>query len=245
MDESASPYISVIIPAYNEAQRLENSIATLRKHMDASGRSYEVILVIEKSSDASLEIARNSCSAPFEVIGNEVRRGKGYAVRCGMLCARGEIAFYMDADLSTSLADMERFITHMETYPYLHVIIGNRQHRQSQIMRLQSTTRRNMGKSFNLILRSITGLHWQDTQCGFKAFRASARQEIFSRQRLDGFAFDAEVLLLAKALGFQVQDMPVEWTNAEGSKVHIFRDSVHMLLDTLRLPGLVRRAVKS
>ncbi len=241
-----APYLSLVIPAYNEAKRLPPTMARLEEFARDFKRSMEVLIVVEKSTDGTLEIARELASqqAHFagvtEVIDNTVQRGKGYAVRSGMLRAKGEFVFYMDADLSVPLREIELFLTAFEEQPDAQVLIGNRQHARSRITVSQSWMRRSMGQTFNRILGllAIAGTR-RDTQCGFKAFRRDAAQAIFSRQQIDGFAFDVEVLLLAEQLGFQIADLPVEWINSPESKVHIFRDSVQMLRDAIRVRRIV------
>jgi dolichyl-phosphate beta-glucosyltransferase len=241
MSTSGEPFLSIVIPAYNEVHRLEASIRALREYLHSAPWSHEVLLVIERSTDGTLALARRLTEghAAFRVIGHDVQRGKGHAVRSGMLQARGEIAFFMDADLSTPLPEVERFLARFAEPPPVDVLAGNRRHTHSAILKRQDFVRRKMGQSFNGLLRAIVGIRLADTQCGFKAFRREAREAIFGMQQLDGFAFDVEVLLLAEKLGFKVEDMPVEWSNAEGSKVHIVRDSLRMLVDAIRVRRLV------
>ncbi len=241
MPENGEPFVSIIIPSYNEAHRLEASITALDEFLRGADWSREVILVVEKSTDNTLAIARRiAATRPWlDVVGNEVQRGKGYAVKVGMLKARGDVAFFMDADLSTSLGEIDRFIDRFAAAPSVDVLVGNRQHLRSEITVQQGVLRRKMGQTFNAILRLITGIRLQDTQCGFKAFRRAAREAIFPLQRLDGFAFDVETLLLADRLGFAVEDMPVEWKNSAGSKVRIVRDSFRMLRDAIRVRRLI------
>jgi dolichyl-phosphate beta-glucosyltransferase len=241
MPASGAPFVSLIIPAYNEALRLEASVRALRDYLGFAQWPYEVILVVERSSDGTLELARRLTAgqAEFLVLGNDVHRGKGYAVRCGMARARGELAFFMDADLSTPLPEIDGFLAYFEAYPDVDILVGNRQHPHTNIVKHQSLLRRKMGQAFNTVLRCIAGVSLRDTQCGFKAFRRKAREKIFARQTLDGFAFDVEVLLLAQRMGFRWQDLPVQWTNAEGSKVHLIRDSLRMLRDAFRIRRIV------
>lgn len=245
MSDSGVPYVSIIIPAYNEAHRLEASITALDGYLAAVPWSHELILVVEKSTDGTLELARRILAGrrAVEIVGHDVQRGKGYAVRAGMLRARGEIAFFMDADLSTPPAEMDRFIERFSKNPRVDVLVGNRQHGRSQILMHQHFLRRKMGQMFNAILRVIAGIRLADTQCGFKAFRRTAREAIFALQKLDGFAFDVEVLLLAERLGFVVEDMPVQWSNAQGSKVRIIRDSCRMLADAIRVRRMVGKSL--
>jgi glycosyltransferase involved in cell wall biosynthesis len=202
-----------------------------------------VLIVVEQSTDGTLEIAAGLAAqqAHFQVIDNGPQRGKGHAVREGMRRARGEIAIYMDADLSVPLAEVPAFLRKFEESPEVDVLVGNRQHPGSRITRRQSVLREGMGQIFNRILRALIGVDRRDTQCGFKAFRRAACREVFARQTIDGFAFDVEVLLLAERLGFVIEDLPVEWINSPESKVHIFRDSLRMLADAWR----VRRSVES
>ncbi len=241
MPENGEPFVSIIIPSYNEAHRLEASITALDEYLRRAPWSREVILVVEKSTDDTLLLAQRIAETKpwLHVVGNEVQRGKGYAVKVGMLRARGEFAFFMDADLSTALVEMDRFLARFSSAPSVEVLVGNRQHARSEITVQQGVLRRKMGQTFNGILRLITGIRLQDTQCGFKAFRRKARESIFPLQKLDGFAFDVEVLLLADRLGFVVEDMPVEWKNATGSKVRIIRDSFRMLCDAIRVRRLI------
>lgn len=245
MSDSGTPFVSIVIPAYNEAGRLEASLTALAAYLASATWTHEVILVIEKSTDGTLELAqRLATRLPFmQVIGHDVQRGKGYAVRAGMLRARGEIAFFMDADLSTPLSEVGHFIGRFSAAPAVDVLVGNRQHADSEILMRQHFLRRRMGQTFNGILRAIAGIRLADTQCGFKAFRRAAREAIFPLQKLDGFAFDVEVLILAERLGFALGDMPVKWSNAEGSKVRIVRDSWRMLCDAMRVRRLVARTL--
>jgi dolichyl-phosphate beta-glucosyltransferase len=243
---SGVPFLSLVIPAYNEAQRLEASLLALREHLASANVSHEVVLVVERSTDGTLELARRLTAgqAAFHVIGNETQLGKGHAVRTGMLAAQGEIAFFMDADLSTPLTEISAFLAYFDAHPEIDVLVGNRAHARSEILKMQSIVRRKMGQTFNAVLRAIVGIRISDTQCGFKAFRHTARQAIFSRQKLNGFAFDVEVLLLAEKLGHRITDLPVQWKNSEGSKVHLIRDSFRMLRDALRVRRIVDQAMR-
>ncbi len=238
---SETPFLSLVIPAYHEAGRLPRALEELAKFGDGLGFPFEVWIVVEHGGDETLEIAAAFAArqAHFQVIDNPVHRGKGCAVRTGMLRARGEVVFYMDADLSVPLREVTAFLDQLRAHPEIDVLIGNRQHAGSRITRAQRWLRRTMGQTFNRILQSVALAPARDTQCGFKAFRRAAAQSIFSRQTLDGFAFDVEVLLLAERLGHRVADLPVEWINSPESKVRIVRDSLQMLCDAVRVRRLV------
>ena len=237
--------LSIVIPAWNEAARLPSSLEQLRAFREGLALDVEILLVVEPSADATLEIAQAfAARAPyFQVIANPVHGGKGFATRTGMLRAQGDYVFYMDADLSVPLGEMLGFLEEFKARPELHVLVGNRAHAQSRITRRQTLLRQRMGQLFNRVLQGLALVSLADTQCGFKAFRREAAREIFSRQTLDGFAFDVEVLLLAQGLGYPVADLPVEWINAPESKVNILADSVRMLLDSARLRRRVEKAL--
>jgi dolichyl-phosphate beta-glucosyltransferase len=237
------PHLSLVIPDFDEARRLPPTIEALHRFCESLPFACEIIIVVEKSRDDTLALARDRVGErpAFTVIDNVVQRGKGFAVRTGMLRSRGEFVFYMDADLSVPLREVRAFLAYFDAHPAAAVLIGNRQHARSHIVRRQSLLRRTLGQCFNLFLRSAGLVAIHDTQCGFKAFRHSAAHAIFRRARINGFAFDVEVVLLAQRLGFAIADLPVEWINSPASHVHIVRDSLRMVRDTLRARRHVRR----
>jgi dolichyl-phosphate beta-glucosyltransferase len=248
---------SIVIPAYNEAKRLPASIRDLRSFFSglvgspdtnsSTSLAFEILIVVEKSNDDTLESARRAAAddSRIQVIDNQVQRGKGYAVKSGMLRARGELVFFMDADLSTPLAEVVVFLSHFSSHPETDVVIGNRAHVKSQILKKQSWLRRNLGRSFNQLVRLLGVQGIYDTQCGFKAFRSAACREIFSRQTIDGFAFDVEILLLAERLGFKTDVLPVRWINAPDSKVRILVDPFRMIWDLVRIRWIVQRTLQA
>ena len=243
---SEIPYLSIVVPAYNEALRLPPTLEKLAEFCRDFGRSHEVLIIVERSTDGTLDIAARCAAqqAHFHAVDNLVQRGKGCAVRAGMLRARGEYIFYMDADLSVPLAAVPEFLARFESAPRADVLLGNRQHAMSRISRRQAWLRRTMGQTFNRILKACGVASLHDTQCGFKAFRREAARAIFSRQTIDGFAFDVEVLLLAERLGYKIADLPVEWINSPESKVRIVHDSLAMLRDTLRVRSAVAKTLR-
>ena len=243
---SDNPYLSIVVPAYNEARRLPQTLDKMADFLGQIGKPYEVLIIVERSTDGTLDIAARFAArqAHFFAVDSPVQRGKGHAVRTGMLRARGAFIFYMDADLSVPLPAVTDFLARFESEPPADVLLGNRQHARSRITRPQSFLRRTMGQTFNRILAAAGLAAHHDTQCGFKAFRREAARAIFSRQTLDGFAFDVEVLLLAQRLGYRIDDHPVEWINSPESKVRILRDSLAMLWDTLRVRRVVEGNIK-
>ncbi len=266
--------LSVVIPAYREAARLPANllrIATFLRDRHAAGAlpgaadGCEVLVVVEKSGDATLERSREAAAAAcradgpggddgwlsITVIDNAVQRGKGYAVRSGMRRATGDIALFMDADLSTPLEAIPRFLAHFAAHPEIDLLIGNRRHPAARMARSQGWLRRRLGGLFSALVRVAGGsgsllpaAAQADTQCGFKAFRREAAREIFSRQRLDGFSFDVEILALAAALHLRVEDLPVNWENSPGSTLRLVQDGWTMLRDLVAMRSLVRRTLR-
>ncbi len=255
MSSSVPFSLSIIIPAYNEAGRLPRNLARVAACCEAlalpSGAGgeagWEVLVMVEKSPDDTFEAVRAAAAGhpQIQVIDNEVQRGKGYAVRQGMRRARGEIALFMDADLSTPLSEVSKFLDYFAAHPEVDVLIGNRRHPSSHIGQSQGLLRRTLSLIFSKLVRGRIGLgKWSDTQCGFKAFRRVAASEIFSRQRLDGFSFDVEILVLAEKLGLRVVDLPVEWFDVKATTLRILRDGWMMLRDISRVRTLVARTLR-
>lgn len=206
-----------------------------------------MIIVVEPGTDSTREIASEAAAREpnFRMLTPAARRGKGHAVRTGVRAATGDLAFYMDADLSVPIGEVDTFVAHFRENPELDVLFGNRQHALSRITRRQSWLRDHLGQTFNVILKTLGAARARDTQCGFKAFRREAAAAIFSRQRLDGFAFDVEVLLLAERLDLRIADRPVEWINSPESKVSLLRDSTRMLWDALRVRRIVAASLRA
>ena len=242
MSNEIRPLLSLVIPAYNEQNRLPATFQQIREHITKWAFPFELIIVVEPSEDRTLELVRDEAqSLPnLVVLTNSKRRGKGFAVRNGMLQARGSYIFFSDADLSTPLEDLDKGLTLLRHDQSIDVLVGNRQHPNSQIVQHQTMMREYMGKVFNRMVQALAGLNLSDTQCGFKGFRYQAAKEIFGRQQTDGFAFDIEVLLLAKAMNFSVVEAPVRWKNSPASHVRIVGDSLQMLRDVAGVRKLVR-----
>jgi dolichyl-phosphate beta-glucosyltransferase len=238
--------LSLVIPAYNEERRLPESLRDIQSFFKQMPEGLEILVIVEKSSDRTVEVGRATVAGDprFQIIDNQVHRGKGFAVKSGMLRAKGDLVIFMDADLSTPLAEVFSFVQHFAQHPDVDVLIGSRAHAKSQIVKKQSWLRQNMGRTFNKFVKSIALGDIEDTQCGFKAFRKRACAEIFARQKTDGFAFDVEILMLARALGFKVDILPVRWVNSPDSKVRIWIDPLKMLWDLFRIRRLVRRSVR-
>jgi dolichyl-phosphate beta-glucosyltransferase len=229
--------ISIIIPAYNEEKRLPSTLAQVLDYLRQREWSFaEVIVVDDGSTDgtaaAAEEVARNT--PIVRLLRNTGNRGKGYSVRHGMLEAKGEWSLFSDADLSAPIEELGKLWDAVEKLG-ANVAIGSRALNRALIGVHQSMFREYGGRVFNLILRLITGLPFWDTQCGFKLFETRAAREIFRRQQLEGFGFDAEVLFLARMLGNRIVEIPVRWNHVEGTKMRLMQDSVGMIIDLLRI----------
>jgi dolichyl-phosphate beta-glucosyltransferase len=245
MSNQIRPLLSLVIPAYNEAERLPATLQRLQEHRRSWNFSSEIIIVVEPSEDGTFLLAENAAksNSGVVVLTHHERRGKGFAVRNGMLCAKGDFIFFTDADLSTPLEDLDAGLQRFRKDRSIDLIVGNRQHPETRILLHQNLSREWMGKIFNRIAQKMTGLNIRDTQCGFKGFRHRAAKEIFGRQRIDGFSFDVEVLLLAQAMGFSTIEVPVHWTNSPTSRVRVLHDSVGMLGDLFRIRRLVKKTL--
>ncbi len=229
--------ISIVIPAYNEERRLPSTLEAVLGHLRGAGfSSAEVLVVDDGSQDKTASIARDFASRHPEIrlLENPGNRGKGYAVRHGMLEAQGDWILFTDADLSAPIAELDKLLAAARKRG-AQVAIGSRALDRSLIQVHQSVFRENAGRIFNLCMRVVTGLPLWDTQCGFKLFEAHAAREIFRRQRLDGFSFDVEALFLARKLGFLTVEVPVRWSHAEGTKVRMFSDSLLMFVDLFQV----------
>ncbi len=241
-----TPEFSLVIPAYNEERRLPASMERILAFCPGIARSWELVVVVERSTDATARLAGAIAARhpAIRVLANTVQLGKGYALRCGVAAAAGDVVFTMDADLSVPLDHVPLFLDEFRNRPAVDVLVGNRQHPASRIPVRQSLLRERMGQAFNGIVRAAAGFRLRDTQCGFKALRREAARAIYERQTLDGFACDVEVLMLAERMGFRVEDLPVVWANSPDSRVRIVRDGFRMLVDVLQVRRIVERTLR-
>jgi len=244
MTETPAGDVSIVVPAYAEQGRIGPAVQSLCAYAREFPRLREVLVVNEPSGDRTAEVARAAAGGNplVRVVENPEHRGKGFAVRSGMLAAAGEIIFFMDADLSVPLRHVAPFVAHLDAHPQTAVAIGSRRHPASVISKRQYFLREQAGRGFNHLVRALGLSVSKDTQCGFKAFRREAAREIFTRTRVDGFAFDAEALLIAERLGLRVDELPVEWINDEHTKFHAVRDGWRSVRDLWRVHGMHRRS---
>jgi len=228
--------LSIVIPAYNEEKRLPQ---TLRQVLDWFVRGNfsfrEVIVVDDGSRDGTARVVEEfaNTNANLRLARNPGNRGKGYAVRHGMLEAKGEWILYTDADLSTPITEIEK-LCRAAREQNAAIAIGSRAVDRSLVEVHQPALRELSGRCFNLVMRAVTGLPFRDTQCGFKLYRADAARQVFSRQQQEGFSFDVEDLLIAKKLGVRAVEVPVRWANVEGTKVRLSQ-GIKSFLDLVKI----------
>jgi glycosyltransferase involved in cell wall biosynthesis len=229
--------LSVVVPAYNEARRLRTSLPPLLDTVSDIGA--ELIVVDDGSDDDTSEVAAAHLAGlpGAKVVRLALNSGKGAAVRAGVAHARGRSIVFMDADLATDLGDLPALLDALET---ADVAIGSRGLPEATVEGA-TKTRAGMGRVFNRLARAITGLDVRDTQCGFKAFRAPVAQLLFHLGVVDGFAFDVEILALARRMGYRVAEVPVHWHAIEGSRVDVVRDPARMARDVLLTQARWRR----
>ena len=213
--------LSVVVPAYDEQERLGTSLERMTAYLRSQSNEFEILVIDDGSSDQTAPIAREfaqRCSSTIRVFSNACNRGKGYSVRRGMLLCRGRYGLLSDADLSTPIEELPNLRERMDR-DGLAIVFGSRDTQGAQVEVRQPFWRESSGKLFNRLMRSITGLPFSDTQCGFKLFDLQQSRILFELQRIDGFGFDVELLYLARKRALDVLEVPVTWRNAEGSKV--------------------------
>jgi glycosyltransferase involved in cell wall biosynthesis len=210
-----------VIPAYNEEKRLPASLDAVVAYLANAGFSFSELIVVDDGSKDSTAavVERYQRTHPcVRLLRNPGNRGKGYSVRNGMQEAKGEWVLFSDADLSSPIEELGKLLGEAQKADAA-VAIGSRALDRSLVAVHQSGFREASGRFFNFVMRTLTGLPFQDTQCGFKLYRADAAKAVFSRQILDGFSFDVEDLCIAKHCGFKTLEVPVRWSNVEGTKV--------------------------
>jgi len=225
--------LSIVIPAYNEESRLPKTLDLIFAYLNARPFRAEILVVDDGSSDRTAEIA-NAARQKYpalRLVSNGKNRGKGFSVRHGMLEARGRIALFTDADLSSPIEECEKLFAAIDAGN--EVAIGSRALDRSLITTHQSRLRELAGMIFNAFVQLSMGLPFRDTQCGFKAFVREPSRIVFEQQRIERFGFDPEILFLAKRHGLRTSEVPVRWGHDPATKVHMLRDSLMMFFDLL------------
>jgi dolichyl-phosphate beta-glucosyltransferase len=238
--------LSIVVPVFNEERRLPRLLDVVMRDGDqivaAAGFTLAELIVVDAASTdntAALLAASDDVDGRLVTRRLEGNRGKGAAVRDGVLAARSPLVLMTDVDLSTPLEDLEQLALALGDEG--DVAIGSRALDASRVLGRQPRHRELMGKTFNVGVRLVTGLPWRDTQCGFKLFRLATTRRLFELQRVDGFAFDVELLVLARRLGLRVREVPVRWVNDPDTRVGLMTSSAEMARDTLRIAYRARR----
>jgi len=229
------PAYSIVIPAYNESTRLGATLERVLAYVHAQGWNAEVIVVNDGSRDNTADIVRTFAAQDpvLRLVENPGNHGKGYSVRNGMLNARGRILLFSDADLSSPIEEAPKLFQALEQGA--DIAIGSRWLRAETQTQRQPLHRQLFGRIFNLLLRIMLGLHFKDTQCGFKAFRQPAAKAIFPLQKIERWGFDPEILFLARKLKFKVQEVSVAWAHRDGTSINPLVDGIRMFEEMLRI----------
>ena len=236
--------ISIVIPAFDESERLGDSVRKILTFIRDEKLNAELIIVDDGSRDNTAEIARTACAEFSDLETNVIRyeqnRGKGYAVKTGLLAAKGDVALFSDADLSTPISELYKLVKPIQNGEY-DVTFGSRALDRSLIGTHQPWRREQGGKVFNFIVRMLTGLPFWDTQCGFKAFNLQKFRPLLQLMKIDRFGFDVEFLYVANYKGLRLKEIPVRWDHCEGTKISVFRDSQRMFNEV----RLIRKNAKN
>ena len=226
---------SIVIPAYNESARIGGTMEKILAFSARSGWRAEILIVNDGSDDDTAQIVRQHAAAnpAVRLIENPGNHGKGYSVRNGVLHAQGQVILFSDADLSSPIEESTTLFAALAEGA--DVAIGSRWLRSELQTQRQPLHRQLYGRIFNLLLRLILGLHYKDTQCGFKAFTRRAALTIFPLQKIGRWGFDPEILYLARKFGFRVKEVPVRWAHREGTRLNPLRDGMRMFWEMLKI----------
>jgi dolichyl-phosphate beta-glucosyltransferase len=242
-EHGSRPYLSVVIPAFNEEARLSDSLPRIVAYLDRAELDAEVLVVDDGSSDGTRRIAWSALEGRrARVLTNSENRGKGYSVRRGVLEATGNWVLMTDADLSSPIEEYATLAAAARDHD-LDVAIGSRALPDSKVEVHQHFVRETMGKTFNLAIRAMTGLRFRDTQCGFKLMDRRRTEPLFRRMAVDRFAFDVELLFLCQRFGLRAREVPVVWRDSAGSRVSVLTDPLNMLFDVARVRWRFRRGL--
>lgn len=232
------PPFTLVIPAFNEGHRIGDTLGAVLSYLGTESAGSELIVVNDGSTDETAAVVREAFASSggiaTRIIEHSPNRGKGAAVRDGMLAATRPIGLFSDADLSTPIEETPKLIEPIAAGE-LEIAFGSRALNRGLIGDRQPWRREQAGRVFNLLVRMSTGLPFWDTQCGFKAFRLDLCRPIFEQSRVQGFGFDVELLFLAQRAGLRMREIPVRWNHHEGSKVHFLHDSIAMLREVISL----------
>ncbi len=233
-----NPSVSIVIPAYNESERMASPLAAILDFVEANDPNIEIIVVDDGSSDDTANVAREVLATRPQIASNVVRyeanRGKGFAVKTGLLAANAGVALFTDADLSSPIEEMAKLVEPIKSGEF-DVTFGSRALDRTLIGTHQPWRREQGGRVINLMIRMLSGLDFADTQCGFKAFNMEKFRPLLDLMTIDRFGFDVEFLYVAKHNGLRLAEIPVRWNDVAGSKVSAVRDTRRMVSELLQI----------
>lgn len=239
--QDKSPFLSIVIPAYNEESRLPHTLPKVVEFVEAQPYEAEVLVVDDGSVDRTAELVEKfAANHPCVRLIRAEHGGKGHAVRIGMLQALGEFAFLCDADLAMPITELPKFLPPRQNH--YHVAIGSRE-AAGAVRYNEPAYRHVMGRVFNWLVKIMAVPGFEDTQCGFKCFHSSVSNDLFSHQTINGFSFDVEVLYIALKRGYKIIEVPIHWYYQTESKVHPVRDTIRMFKDMLKVRRNDRRGL--
>ncbi len=226
-------HLSLVIPCFNEEKRLEKGLTYALTYLKSQPYEWELVCVDDGSTDRTGHLIRlASQNNPIKLLTHKVNQGKGAAIRDGMMAAKGKYVLFSDIDFSTPLTELPRFLSLLKDHD---IVIGVRRHPQSRIKKHQPLHRESLGQVFTKLTNLLVAPGIYDFTCGFKGFRKSVGQHLFSLMKTDRWVFDAEVLFLAQKFEFKIAQVPVVWADNSATKVHLVHDSMEALVDLLRI----------
>lgn len=228
--------LSIVIPVYNEQERINKTLSTILNYMKRNFYNFNVIVIDDGSKDDTFKILQEFSNTYKEIVlfSNRQNLGKGAAVRNGVLNADADYIYFTDADLSTPIEEIKNFIDVMNE-ENCDIVIGSRAVKESKILVHQPIYRELMGKIFNKLVKLLLMKDFNDTQCGAKLFRGNVAKKIFSLSKINGFAFDVEILYIAKLYGYKIKEVPIVWQHFNKSKVHPLFSSIEMFRDLFKI----------
>lgn len=235
-------YLSVIVPTYNEEKRIKACIEKLKKYFFGCKFNYEVIFVDDGSCDKTKAIIKKQIAnlANYRIINYQPNTGKGYAVRQGVLMAKGKYVLFMDTDMSTPIHQLDKLLEYVNQFP---IVIGSRYLNKNSIKVYQPFTRRMVSRLGNLLIRQMLKLPYQDTQCGFKLLESSTAQKIFKLSQVNRWGFDIEILTIAKLLGFGVKEVAVDWYHDSRSQLRASRAAWQTFYEVVKIKSNIKTGV--
>lgn len=230
-----SGYLSIIVPTFNEQRRIEGTVRAIHACVPSLCAAHEILVADDGSVDATSQIVTRLMAEglPVRLLTDQTNRGKGSAVRRGVAASTGDLVLMTDADLSTPIQELDRFLNSIRAGA--DIAIGSRGLPASRIVVHQPRSRELLGRTFNLLVRMAILPGIRDTQCGFKLLRGSVARTLFARSTIDGFAFDAEILAMARRAGYKIAEVPVHWSHMNRSRVRPGRDGLRMLRDLIKI----------